>query len=86
MTAISEFMKKIGCEKYPERWNDFFDEVATDVEKNGCKFATPEYLYLLLLLPVVTGLFIYSNYRRRKNINYFVHKVDNAKVLRCRTT
>ena len=26
MTAISEFMKKIGCEKYPERWADFFEE------------------------------------------------------------
>ena len=35
------------------------------------RFANPEYLYLLLLLPVIIGLFIYSNYRRRKNINSY---------------
>ena len=32
------------------------------------RFANPEYLYLLLLLPVMICLFIYSNYRRKKNI------------------
>lgn len=32
------------------------------------RFANPEFLYLLLLLPVVVFLFIYSNYRRKKNI------------------
>ena len=41
--TLKDLMTSLGCEKYPERWNDFFDEVATDVEKNGCKFATPEY-------------------------------------------
>ena len=35
------------------------------------RFANPEYLYMLLLLPVVVGLFIYSNYRRKKNINSY---------------
>ena len=35
------------------------------------RFANPEYLYLLLLLPVMICLFIYSNYRRRKNINSY---------------
>lgn len=35
------------------------------------RFANPEYLYMLLLLPVVIGLFIYSNYRRKKNINSY---------------
>lgn len=35
------------------------------------RFANPEYLYLLLLLPVIILLFIYSNYRRRKNINSY---------------
>ena len=35
------------------------------------RFANPEYLYLLLLLPVIIGLFIYSNYRRRKNIDSY---------------
>ena len=32
------------------------------------RFANPEYLYLLLLLPVIICLFIYSNYRRKRNI------------------
>ena len=32
------------------------------------RFANPEYLYLRLLLPVMICLFIYSNYRRKKNI------------------
>lgn len=35
------------------------------------RFANPEYLYLLLLLPVMICLFIYSNYRRKKNINSY---------------
>ena len=35
------------------------------------RFANPEYLYMLLLLPIVIGLFIYSNYRRKKNINSY---------------
>lgn len=35
------------------------------------RFANSEYLYMLLLLPVVIGLFIYSNYRRKKNINSY---------------
>ena len=35
------------------------------------RFANPEYLYLLLLLPVMVCLFIYSNYRRKKNINSY---------------
>ena len=35
------------------------------------RFANPEYLYLLLLLPVVAFLFIYSNYRRKKNISSY---------------
>lgn len=32
------------------------------------RFANPEYLYLLLLLPIAILLFVYSNYRRKKNI------------------
>lgn len=35
------------------------------------RFANPEYLYLLLLLPVIVSLFIYSGYRRRKNIRRY---------------
>lgn len=35
------------------------------------RFANPEYLYLLILLPLVLLLFIYSNHRRRKNIESY---------------
>ena len=35
------------------------------------RFANPEYLYLLLLLPVMICLFIYSNYRKKKNITSY---------------
>ncbi len=35
------------------------------------RFANPEYLYLLLVLPVIVLLFVYSNYRRRKNLKSY---------------
>ena len=35
------------------------------------RFEEPAYLYLLLLLPVLTALYIYSNYKRRKAIREF---------------
>ena len=41
--TLDILMTDLGCEKYPERWNEFYNEVAADLEKNGCKFATPEY-------------------------------------------
>ena len=36
------------------------------------RFANPEYLYLLLLLPALMLLFFYSNYRRRKNLESYL--------------
>ena len=35
------------------------------------KFASPEYLYLLILLPVILAVYIYSNYRRNKNLRLY---------------
>lgn len=35
------------------------------------RFADPYYLYLLIILPFIIALFIYSNYKRRKNIRKF---------------
>lgn len=35
------------------------------------RFASPEYLFLLLLVPVLIGIFIYSGIRRKKNIKKF---------------
>lgn len=35
------------------------------------RFADPNYLYLLILLPFLAVFYLYSNYRRRKNIRKF---------------
>lgn len=35
------------------------------------RFADPTYLYLLIILPFIAAFYIYSNYRRRKNIRKF---------------
>jgi len=35
------------------------------------RFAHPEYLYLLLVVPVLIGVFIYTKIQRRRNINKF---------------
>ena len=40
---LAELMSSLNCEKFPERWNDIYDDVMADIEKNGCKYATPEY-------------------------------------------
>ena len=35
------------------------------------KFASPEYLYLLILLPLLLSVYIYSNYKRNKNLRLY---------------
>ena len=35
------------------------------------RFGEPTYLYLLLLLPFLAAFYLYSNYRRRRNIRRF---------------
>ena len=35
------------------------------------RFGEPTYLYLLLLLPFLAAFYLYSNYKRRKNIRRF---------------
>lgn len=32
------------------------------------RFAQPEYLYLLIIVPILWGLFIYGRYRSRRNL------------------
>ena len=34
-------MTSLGCERWPERWEGFYDEVMGDFDKNGCAFADP---------------------------------------------
>ena len=35
------------------------------------KFASPEYLYLLILLPLLLAVYIYSNYKRNRNLRLY---------------
>ena len=35
------------------------------------RFADPNFLYLLIILPFVVALYLYSNYRRRQNIRKY---------------
>ena len=35
------------------------------------KFANPEYLYLFIILPLIIGLYIFSNYRRKKRLKAY---------------
>ena len=35
------------------------------------RFADPTYLYLLIILPFIAAFYIYSNYRRKRNIRKF---------------
>ena len=41
--SIELLMGRIGVKRYPERWNDFFDEVAKDIKENGCLLAESSY-------------------------------------------
>jgi len=43
MTKLTEFMNKIGCQKWPARWEEFFEETLEDFEKNGCELLNPDY-------------------------------------------
>ena len=35
------------------------------------RFGEPIFLYLLIIVPVLIGLFLYANYRRRKKIRIY---------------
>ena len=35
------------------------------------RFANPDFLYLLIILPLLVGLFLYANYRKRQNIKKY---------------
>ena len=35
------------------------------------KFASPEYFYLLIVIPIIWAVYIYSNYKRKKNLQAY---------------
>ena len=41
--TLQELMASLGCEKWPARWETFYNTVMDDVEQNGCVYATPAY-------------------------------------------
>ena len=41
--TIEQLMERVGCAKWPERWNTLYDDVRADFEKNGCLYLTPAY-------------------------------------------
>lgn len=41
--TLHALMDRLGCTRYPERWNSIFDEVTKDLELNGNPLVTPEY-------------------------------------------
>ena len=40
---IEDLMQAVGVEKWPARWQTFFDEVMADFDAHGCPFADPAY-------------------------------------------
>ncbi len=34
--TLESLMEAVGCKKWPERWNEIFDEAMSDFDKNGC--------------------------------------------------
>ena len=45
------------------------------------RFEEPAYLSLLLLLPLLAAFYLYSNYRRRRNIRKFGDPVLMAQLM-----
>ena len=41
--TLDKLMENLGCKKYPERWNLFFDEVVKDLEEKGNPLADPNF-------------------------------------------
>ncbi len=43
MISLSELAQKVGCEKYPLRWEEFYPDVMAEFDKNGTIYTNPEY-------------------------------------------
>lgn len=42
-STIDQLAKSLGCEKIPDRWREFYDEVVAEHSRVGCYLAKPEY-------------------------------------------
>ena len=41
--AIDELMKSVGCDKFPERFRNIYDDAMQDFYANGCNLTNPDY-------------------------------------------
>ena len=41
--TLQELAAAVGCAFYPQRWNDFFEEVMTAYDAGGCRYSDPDY-------------------------------------------
>lgn len=42
--TLNELMKSTGCKKWPERWQDVYDDAMDDFECHGCRMTEPSYI------------------------------------------
>lgn len=41
--TLEELAAAVGCERYPQRWHNFFAEVMADYDAKGCRYSDPAY-------------------------------------------
>ena len=41
--SIEELMEAAHCSKWPQRWNEIYDQVMADFDQNGCRLCFPDY-------------------------------------------
>ena len=41
--TLDELMHSVNSQRWPKRWEEFYDRVMDEYEKNGCPFADPNY-------------------------------------------
>lgn len=42
-STFMELAQRIGCTRYPQRWNTLYDDCLTEFQKNGCPYTDPAY-------------------------------------------
>lgn len=42
-STFMELAQRIGCTRYPQRWNTLYDDCLAEFQKNGCPYTDPAY-------------------------------------------
>ena len=45
--TINQLMENIGCQTWPERWKDIYEDVMADFECHGCPMTDPDHIDML---------------------------------------